>query len=69
MQCVHFKGTKCVFDRGNAVTTCSKWPDLQITLSEKTSHMYCVDWPSGLRKKREGEKKRQIQQSVIGQYT
>lgn len=35
MQCVHFKGTKCVFDRGNAVTTCSKWPELQIIYKHK----------------------------------
>lgn len=35
MQCVHFKGTKCVFDRGNAVTTCSKWPELQIIYQDK----------------------------------
>lgn len=26
MQCLHFKGTKCVFDREKAVATCSKWP-------------------------------------------
>lgn len=31
MQRLHFKGTKCVFDREKAVATCSKWPEIQIT--------------------------------------
>ena len=32
MQCVFcfVKGTRCVFGKGGAVATCSKWPKLQI---------------------------------------
>lgn len=51
MQCVHFKGTKCVFDRGNAETTCSKWPEMQITQQDKP-YTYCADWLGGLEGKK-----------------
>lgn len=49
MQCVHFKGTKCVFDRRNAETTCSKWPELQIT---QEPYANCSDWPCRLKERR-----------------
>lgn len=70
MQCLHFKGTKCVFDRENAVATCSKWPELQITPNKRNSpHILC--W-STQRSEQQNETKKmnsKIKQNLICFFT